>query len=421
VILLADLLLLASGRGLLRRVAGGASFGVFGGLAFAWLAGVSLLALVTTLLGTAGLPTGPWLVAPVLLAVALWGRPSMPRMPEGPAALGVLLGLHLALTARHNASVVNDEYAIWSLRGRALSLVHHLDPALFANAPALYQHQDYPLLVPALLSWTSSAGGGDGAWHAQVALLTAAMLGVIGWCVSRLAGTFAGVVAVLAAYVTNNVTLHSIRVYADLPTAAYAVAVVLLLLLWLRDPSPWLLDVASVMAVGAVLAKNEGAPFVAFACVLAAVLARRLRPLVPLAVAAVAYLPWFVWSRLHDIGNDVVNADAGARAALTSQRLHAIARGMAHSWPLPFWWFWLFVLAAALAVRRGEWKAPALLAGTVVASVAVLAVIYVVTPLEVTSHIASSAPRVLMFPALLTAVGTAVLLGKSPDSTADVG
>ena len=410
-VLVADLLLLAAGYGVLRLLR--ADVGALAALAFAWLCGVAALGLVTTLAGVAGAPTTPFVTAPPLLVLAAFARPRWRDTDRAvvPTALALLVGARIVVAASHSVSVVNDEYAIWSLRGRALALAGRLDPGLFANAPALYQHQDYPLLVPGLVAWTQRWGGGDAAWHVQLALMTVALLAVAGWGVTRLGTPLAGIVAVVAAVVPRSVATHSMRIYADLPTAAFAVALVLLLLVWLREREAWALHLGAVMAAGAVLAKNEGALFVAFACVLAAVLWRRVWALLPLAAGALAYLPWFVWSRLHDIGNDVVNADGGARAALSADRLNRIADGMRDSWPLPYWW--LLLLAAA--VWLGDKRVAALLLGTVAASVGVLTLIYVITPLEVTSHIASSAPRVLMFPALLTAIGTPLLLAKTPD------
>lgn len=415
------LLVLAAGYGTLRlldaRVRG------LGRLALAWLSGVAAVGVVTTLLGVLGLPTRRLAVAVPLLLLAVVGafrgrpRPRRPRPPGPAAVLGFLIGVRLAFAARHSASVVNDEYAIWSLRARALSLAGRLDPALFANAPALYQHQDYPLLLPGLLAFS---GRDDARWHVYVALMTAALLVVVGWGVTRLATPLAGIVAVVAAVVPTAVATHTMRVYADLPACAFAVALVLLLLIWLREGDPWALRAGAVMAAGAALTKNEGALFVLFACVAAALVTRRVVALLPLAAGAAAYLPWFLWARLHDISNDVVNAGAGDRAALTADRLGDIATGLRESWPLPYWWLLLLAAAVALALRAGQWKAPVLILGTAAASVAALALIYVVTPLEVTSHIASSAPRVLMLPALLTAIGTPLLLGQKRDRPNEV-
>jgi hypothetical protein len=383
-------------------------------LSLAFLAGVAVLGVTTTLAGVLGLTTSPWLTGLPLAALALVPvRPRAPGIRRDAAllagAVALLAGIRIVTVAARIPSVHNDEYAIWTLRGRALAELGRLDPHVFANTAALYQHLDYPLLVPALVAWTERWGGGDSAWHVQVALLAVALLGVVAWGVGRLAGPLAAVVAVVSCGVATHFPLVAIRIVADLPAAAYAIAVVLLLLLWLRDEEPWQVRLAAVMATGALHSKNEGGVFVLFACVLAAVLARRVVPLVPLGVAAVTYVPWLAWCRLHDVTNDVVNGEAGARAALTAQRLSDIGTGLAEHWPLPFWWLLLLAAAAAYAVREGRWREVVLVMGTAAGAVAALAAIYVVTPLEVTSHIDSSAHRVLLFPALITAMGTPLL------------
>ena len=412
--ILRDLLLLAGGYGVLRLLARNARLGIVGTLSLAWLAGVAVLGLTTTLAGVLGLPTSRWLVGAPLLALALAPvRPRTPGVRDAALLAGVvvaLAGLRITTIAARIPTVHNDEYAIWVLRGRALDVVGRLDPGVFANTAALYQHLDYPLLVPALVAWT---GGGDGAWHVHVALLAVALLGVVAWGVGRLAGPFAALVAVVSCTVATHFPLLAIRIVADLPAAAYALAVVLLLLLWLRDGEPWQVRLAAVMATGAVYSKNEGAVFALLACLLAAAVARRVVPLVPIGIAAVAYVPWLVWCRLNGVGNDVVNTEAGDRAALTAGRLRLIAEGLAEHWPLPFWWLLLVAAAAALALRDGRWRETAVVLGTAAGAVAALAAIYVVTPLEVTSHIDSSAHRVLMFPALLTAVATPLLAAKA--------
>jgi hypothetical protein len=413
VIVLRDLLLLAGGYGVLRLLARDARLGAVGTLSLAWLAGVAVLGVATTFVGVLGLPVSKWLVAVPLLALALAPvRPKAPGVRDAALAAGgvaLVAGIRIVTVARDIPSVHNDEYAIWVLRGRALALLGRLDPAVFANTAALYQHLDYPLLVPALVAWT---GGGDGAWHVQVALCAVALLGVVAWGVGRLAGTFAALVAVVSCLAATHFPLLAIRIVADLPAAAYALATVLLLLLWLREEEPWQVRLAAVMATGAVHSKNEGAVFALLACVLAAAAARRVVPLVPIGFAALTYVPWLVWCRLNDVSNDVVNAEAGDRAALTAQRLRDIGSGLVEHWPLPFWWLILLAGATALALRDGRWREVLVVLGTAAGAVAALAAIYVITPLEVTSHIDTSAHRVLMFPALLAAVATPLLASK---------
>jgi hypothetical protein len=423
-VILGDLLLLAAGYGLLRLVARDADLGLLAGVALSWLSGVVALGAVTTYAGVLGLHTTRGTLAVPLVALALsplrpsgfrWLRPRRPRVPPTATALGWLVGAWATAAATHVRTVHNDEYAIWALRGRALALGGRLDPRIFAAPQAVYQHLDYPLLVPALFSWTTQGGGGERAVHAQGALLLAAMLATIGWAVTRLAGTLAAVAAVLLATVPHLVVIAG-RVLGDVPTAAYAVTTVLLLALWLRDEQPWQVRLAAVMSAGAVLGKNEGLPFVLAAAVLAAVAApgggrRRVQPLAGFATAVVAYVPWLLWVHAHDLGNDVVNANAGDRAVLSAARLRLIASGMADAWPLPGWWLLLLLVAVALAVRNGAWRAALLTAGTAAAAVLTLAAIYVVTPLEVKGHIHDSAHRVLLFPAVLAAVSIPLLAG----------
>jgi hypothetical protein len=412
--MIGDLLVLAAGYGVLRLVAPRAKIGGAGALALSWLCGVCALAVVTTYAGVLGLPLNRWLVALPLLALAL--APRLPRLPRPgqallPAGLGLLVGARIVAAASHVPTVRNDEYAIWALRGRALATLGRLDPRVFAAPQALYQHLDYPLLVPSVIAWSSAWGGGEKAAHVHVSMLVAALLGVIGWGVARLAGTAAGVVAVLAALAPRELTLLSGRLLGDLAAATYAVAAVLLLLVWLREEEPWQVRLAAVMTTGAAFAKNEGAAFALAACVIVAVLARRRAPAYAAGVAVLAYVPWLVWLRVHHITNDVVNGDAGERAALTGHRLHVVATGIGRYWPLGWWWLALFAGAAYCAVRRGAWRHVVALAGAAAAAVGILAVIYVVTPLEVVGHIHDSAHRVLMFPALLVAVGVPLLAG----------
>jgi len=421
-ILVADLLLLMGGYGLLRLLAEKARLGIVGTVSVSWLTGVAVLGVTTTVVGVAGLPTHPWLVGAPLFVLGLSSvrrRGAMVRtraLTLGAGALVAVIGLRIALIAARIPSVHNDEYAIWALRGRALSELGRLDPSVFANADALYQHLDYPLLVPSLVAWTDRFGGGEGAWHVQVALLAVALLGVVAWGVARMAGPLAALVAVTSCVAARHFPLFAIRIVGDLAAAAYALAAVLLLLSWLREEESWQLRLGAVMATGAVYTKNEGAVFILLACVLAASVARRIAPLAPIAIAAVAYAPWFVWVRLNDLGNDVVNTQVTDRAALTGGRLRQIVSGLAEHWPVPAWWLLLLAASAAIALRDGRWREVVVVAGTAAGSVGALAAIYVVTPLEVTSHIDSSAHRVLMFPALLTAVGMPLFAARSPAS-----
>lgn len=427
--LLGALLVLAGGHGLLRLVAGPRrwAFGLVGGAALSWLAGTAVVGLLTTLLAVLGLPLTP-VVAVALLVLAGAGgvRAARPRLTvPTPAGVTVAVaGAWLLAAASRGRVLLNDEYAIWGLRGRALGLAGRLDERVFANAAALYQHLDYPLLVPATIAWADAAAGhvSDGAAQAYVAAFAVALLGVVAWAAETLAGRAAAAVAVLLALTVQGFGVQALRLLADLPTAAFSLATVALLLVWLRDGDAGLARVAAVMAAGAWGTKNEGALFVLAAAVAAAVAARVAgrRSAAPLAVAGVALaanVPWMLWTRAHDIRNDVVNS--GTR--LDAGRLVRVAEGVAEAWPAPALVTVLLAVAVAIAVRRGHVARVLAATGALALTVAGLAATYVVTPYDLDWHLSTSADRVLLYPALLTAFAVPVLAAGAGTMRGDIG
>ncbi|MDX6696897.1 MAG: hypothetical protein QOE65_294 [Solirubrobacteraceae bacterium] len=426
-----DLLLLAGGLGLLRLACPGPwPFGVAGGLGLGFLCGSVALALATTLLGVAGLPLWPVVLALGGLAAAglRRGRP----LPDGGRTAGLAgvaagaLGAWLAIAAASGRVVLNDEYAIWALRGRALSLADGLGSPVFTDAAAQYQHLDYPLLVPALVGWADrwSSGAPEGPAHVQVALLAGAMLLVVGWAVARLAGPLAAAAAVLLAVAPTRFAEMTQRVHADVPAAAFAVATLLLVAVWLRDEEDdRLLRVAAITAAGAVYTKNEGALYGLATFAAAALVARRRRPVaLAAAAAALAYAPWALWTRAHGIHSDVLNRATLRPSRLLDEldRLGAIWSGMSGAWPTALWALVAAAVAGALGARAGHARLVVLLAGTVAASLAGLAFVYVATPLELEGQLRVSAYRVQLYPALVVLLSIPLLAGlaarASPES-----
>jgi hypothetical protein len=418
---LADLIVVAAGWGVIGLVARGRPrFGLVGGLALSFLAGATALALATTLLTVAGLPL--WLVVPAMLALAAAGvvRPRQERSGVRTAGaagvLALLVGARLVVPAASSPVVSNDEYALWALRGRALWLGDGLDPGVFANAAGQYQHLDYPLLVPSLVAWSDRFAGGvhDGA-AAQTALLLAALFAVVAWGVTRLAGRAAGVVAVLLCAVPTGIAAFSQRVYADLPAASFSMATLLLVLAWLESDDDRLVRIAGVMCAGALLTKNEGALFAIVAMLVGLALARRRRRLAAasLAGAVVAYLPWPIWTRANGIENDVVNSSnlAPDRVVDNLSRLGTIADGFVQYWPTPLWTLALLAAALAVAARAGRGGLAVATAAVFALSVAGMAAIFVLTPLDLEGHLESAAHRVLIFPSLVALIAVPLLAG----------
>jgi hypothetical protein len=149
-------------------------YGVLATAGLSVLLGAAVIGLVTTYTGVLGLRTRAWaVVGPVVTVLAILGvlpsrafaalrlppeesQPAVPRMCLADGVVGaVVVALAAVLLTGSSKLVVfiSDEWAIWAIRGRTLSLAGHLDPAVFQGAAAQYQHLDYPLLVPSLIGW----------------------------------------------------------------------------------------------------------------------------------------------------------------------------------------------------------------------------------------------------------------------------
>jgi hypothetical protein len=348
-VVVGDLLLLAAGHGVLALVATtgrreGWPFGLLGGMALSFLAGVAMVSSVVTLIGVLGGPVRPLpIVGPLMAGIAVAGggvrlqheaergapwRQQQPPESGWRALLPGLLPTTLILAASvrllaiaHTRVVeANDEYAIWVLKGRVLSLIGRLDPHLFTNSAYHYAHLDYPLLLPSLVAWTDAWNGGssDPAVEFQIVLLVSGMLGAVAWALQRLGGPGAATagVLVLAATAAVGTNFPALGVpggiMADVPLNCFAVTTAAMLMLWLRRADRAYLGAAAVLAAGSFLTKNEGLAFTLAAFVAAFTVARggwapRRQLAVTVGAALLAYLPWFAFLQAHDISNDAVN------------------------------------------------------------------------------------------------------------------
>jgi hypothetical protein len=443
-ILVADGLILAAGNGLVTVVAGPSRrvFGVAGRLGVSFLAGVSLLATVTTVLAVLGLPTTPPATAPLLVVAALAGAlplfvpgalsplrqrfqaPYRPLLQLGGELLAAVPALWIGLKAVAGGAkipvVVSDEYAIWALRGRMLSLAGHFDARIGFNGMAGYNHPDYPLGVPALVAWSDGWMGkvSDPAAHAQVALMFLAMLLIAAWAGNRFAGPLGGIAAVLMlGGLTRVLPRYAVLLFGDIPVAAYALAMVAVAAVWLDERNGRILGVVGVLAAGAVLVKNEGS-LAAVAALGAVTLAnvgrgREWKPVAYAWAAAIgALLPWMVFTRAHGAKSDVVNGDTLAPHAIRAH-LHLfrpILTGFKKLWPgvrgvaavLPF-------VAAAAALTTRQRRLVTLFGGTLGLSFAGLVFVY----LGGYAHLYSSAHRTLLAPASVAALSIPVLAGAA--------
>jgi hypothetical protein len=437
-------LLLAAGHGLLRLGAGRwphRAYGPVGAAGLSFLAGVAALGALTTLVAVLGGPTRPLPVtAPALAVLALAGLLPHPRTADRPPARyggrGVVIGdavaavLAIAVTVRVAVLSAplpvhsNDEYALWMLRARALADFGRLDPRVFTETGAGYQHLDYPIFLPALFGWLDGWPGGLGgpgqtaAAHVAVAAMLGALVAVAGAVLTRLAGPAAATAALLLIVSVPTVLGgQSLLLMADLPEYAFALALALVLLLWLARPDGdgrgWLVA-AAVLGAGAVGTKAEGAAFAGSAFLAALLL-------------VVANLPWRGYVLAHQLHDTVVNGDTLTVAHLREVLpwTGTVLRTMARQWPGGSGTGLLLlaaaVPAAVLAVRAGAGRLVLFLALVVGLDAAVLAGQYVLSALGPPTDPGAAALengllrvtvyRVALVPATLLAIAVPVLAG----------
>jgi hypothetical protein len=456
--LLATGLLILCGLGVLRVVWGrypSAEIGLAATAGMAPLIGATVIGLLTTYAGVLGLSTRPWpFVAPVVLAlslVAVLPRPILARVrrtadhsrsgrPVGPsvvadlcvAGVAVVVGVVMLRGVSGRLVCCNDEYAIWAVRARTMSLAGHLDPRVFAGAAANYQHLDYPLLQPAVIAWGDGISGhlDDTAAHTLLVTVLLGGLLTLGGLLNRVAGPFAGTVAALLAVGTSGMLAQfGLLLTADVPLAAMSLALLAAALTWLARPDARLLAVVTVLAAGTAATKVEGALF-AFSILIGCACAARTRrraTLAAIGVVVATMLPWFVWTRAHNIQSDLVN---GGTLSWHHLRLVAPQSGNAVRLMVDYWpgYGWLALGAGGAAALLAWVVAPSarrlvgfLAVAWALATVGMWAQ-YVISAGQhvqpgqrvldgLKAHFASSAPRVLIVPSLLLTLATPVFAG----------
>lgn len=457
--LLAVLLVAAAGHGLLRVVTGAWPVTLAGPLGSAGLSvlfGAAATGLTTTCAAVVGASTRPWVVVgPVLIILALAGvvrgeiarrllidrsapgpatgpATGPPRWADGIVAVAVTaIGIGLLWGIGRAPARTNDEYAIWAVRGRTLSLAGHLDLHVFDGTLANYQHLDYPLLVPSLIAWGDGLRGRADDYTAHVLLIsvTLAMLAVVGWALNRLAGPVAGVAGVLLAAGTPDFLARwATLLTADATLVAFTVSMIVVLALWLADRQAWQLAVAVGLGCGAAMTKVEGSLFALAAFAAALICARegRRRVLVGFGIIVASELPWLAWTRLHHLNSDLINS-----RTLTLHHLRQVlpfaglsVREIVHNWP-GLGWVMVGVCVAAMAGAAavpGHRRLVAYVGVTWAVSTLGMWAQYWIsaghtqtvapTAAAIKAHFESSASRVLLVPSILLTLALPLFAGR---------
>jgi len=372
-------------------------------LSCAYLLGLAVVGILSAHLALVHVAFGwPALAAAAAVAAAVVvrrppriGRPAAVDLAGAGALAALAVHAWPAYASRPLADY--DAWAIWGMKGKALSLAGWADPALFANPAATAAHLDYPLLLPSLEAVAARAlGGFDGrAIHLQFLLFGAAGLAALHGLLRRRVQAWLLWPALLALAAAPAFNAQLLTAYADIPLALFVAAGLLAASAWLESGEPRALALASLLFAAAGLTKNEGLIFVAAALIGLLLATRRWRPLLLAALGIEALLaPWQLFLALHHVHSDTLltlhSLDV-RHPGIGPLALHALldAALSLDAWPLLLPLFFAAVLAAAgsrLAVFAWGWA---------LVSFGGLTWIYVVSKTEWSNYFSYSGDRVI--------------------------
>jgi hypothetical protein len=345
--------------------------------------------------------------------------------------LGVLLvsGLRWAKVQPLGASW--DAWAMWLHKGHLLYAFGHIPTAFFTSKAYLYMHQNYPLLVPLVnAEWFHFAGFNVVTLHAQYWFIYCAELWALGYTASRRARPIVWAPLLCMLAVTPNLVFGQTSLYADIPMALF----LLLAALWLGE---WVgradaqasavapLVIAILMLGAAANTKNEGMTgaiaLIAGAWVVLLLARRRSAPLRRLALASVGFLamvaPWQLWLAVHHVGGDIPIGKGIDPVYLIDHlnRLGPSASAFYHN-AISSGWDGLVVIAlvlllVGLCVGRLRREASFFLVAAGL-NVAAILWVYVISPINLTWWLATSANRTDDGFVLTIAAATFALCGQ---------
>ena len=314
------------------------------------------------------------------------------RKPHSKTALAVLL-LPIAL-ALFIAGVTPlrdyDGRAFWMLKAKAIATERAIDGAFFKEEVVHSPRNQYPLLIPIDAAAAMIAAGEADERHARWIYIFA--LASFALHARRFAGDW---VAALIPWIPQFAVWPDgsmLSAYNDGIVAAFVACALFELV---ERGSPLRLGLWLSFLV---LAKNEGLPL-ALILFIAGIAVFRARVVVSFAPLIVAVTALFIWR------SRVVSTDEQPFTDLLQNlpsQLHragpALVRFGQHAFDFKQWGlFWVVaIVAAAILIWRREWRAMALPAFVVLATVALYVAAYIVTSWKLNDLIDSSANRLLM-------------------------
>ena len=300
------------------------------------------------------------------------------------ACLGALAALSVGILRLAAASDLEawDAWALWGPKAHALFVDGDAWSPVFREASYEMQHQEYPILLPALEALSAEAVGRFDT--SLIDIMPAALVVAFGWAVWAVLRLV--VPPVLAAGVALALTgsapliTNAAANYADSVVAVFTALGLLALFVWLVSGASAIAVTAGVFLAAAASSKVEGLVFVVCAIVAALTVTRgfgrsiRSTALLGIGALAVPCL-WLVVDRLNGPGADNVERraflDPGYAAGAADRLPTAFARfleELGQGWPLVsvavvtslavaclarLWWRSLFVALWGALVLAG--------------------------------------------------------------------
>ncbi len=301
-----------------------------------------------------------------------------------------------------------DALMIWNVRARFLER----DPFGIANtfSPLIFwSHPDYPLLLPAIVSFGLLLTGESQFAPASIAFLFTMLAPLLLiTSLSYLKTPRHGLLAGLILFTTPFWTACGASMLADVPIACYFLGTMVCFSLYDKDKNPNFLIMTGVFASMSAWTKNEGQFFIL--CVIAAsvIAARNVkigrRALLSVFTGGIPVLLLLFWFKMTLAPqNDLI---AGQGASSTTQRLlnptrylivaqyFAVYLVTFGAWlisPVPL----LALLSPILRVRLDD-VTSIRAACTVVLMILGYAVIYITTPTDLAQHLSTSVDRLFL-------------------------
>lgn len=414
----------------------GARLGRVAWAAFSFMLGLGAVSLQMFLYSLISVPFGPavisapWIVlgAVTLFHPAFRGTP-FPGCGERMGWPGVvILALICSQVAYAFAYAIAmplsgwDAWFIWFVKARAFFMDAGVQASFLTDPVYQQDHPEYPLLVPLAVAWMYTAVGSAGEWAGKAVypVQFAALLAIFHYGALRFAGKTAALVFTALLSVTPLVLVHAagfpVKIeglamgdftgYADLTLAAYFLGAAIFLVLYAKEGGLHFAALSSVMLAMSAWTKNEGLTFSLLGLASLAFLALRgekrdLRALaVSAAVLALFIAPWSFFKSAHGLSSEYVENMGAAVFFANVSRLGEIIPYMAKFMFLKpgitnlVWWAYVvsFVLCARAVISSRSYVLHWLIFGQLAAYIFV----YMITPVDLKWHLATSVDRLVL-------------------------